>query len=118
MRRATLIDWNPDEHNQVLPRYPFIISLDRYDGSCNTIGQKSGRIRIPNKTGEIKLKVFNMIKQTSKLKTLCKDISCNCGCKFDAGKYDSVEKWNKVKCQCECRKPMKQSVCKDNCALN
>ena len=118
MRRATLIDLNPHEHNQVLPCYPFIISLDRYDGSCNTIGQISGRMCIPNKTGEIKLKVFNMIKQTSKLKTLYKDISCNCGCKFDAGKCDSVEKWNQVKCQCECRKPMKHSVFKDNCALN
>ena len=89
MNRATLTDFYPDG-NQGLCHYPFIISLDRCDGSFNTIGQISGRIRVPNETEDVNLKVFNMIKRTDKLKTLTKHILCNCGCQFDGRKCDSA----------------------------
>ena len=36
------IDLNPDEHNQGLYQHPFMVSLDRYDGSCNTFDDPSG----------------------------------------------------------------------------
>ena len=42
MDRPTLIDLNPDEHNQGLYQYPFMVSLDRYDGSCSTFDDPSG----------------------------------------------------------------------------
>ena len=34
MNRLTLIDLNPDKHNQGLPHYPFMNSLNRYNGKC------------------------------------------------------------------------------------
>ena len=36
MTRPTVIDLNQHEHNQGLRYYPFMISLDRCIGSCNT----------------------------------------------------------------------------------
>ena len=77
MTRATLIHLNPDEHNDGLRHYLSIITLDKYSGSCNTIGQISGRTQVPNKTEKENLEVFNMMKQTDKSKTLIKHISCN-----------------------------------------
>ena len=43
--RPTLIDLNHDEYNQRLRYYPFMVSLDRWNGSCNTFNNPSGRMR-------------------------------------------------------------------------
>ena len=56
MIRPTLIDLNPDE----LHNHPFMISLDRYNGSCNTFDGLNGRICVMSKTRVIDLKVFLM----------------------------------------------------------
>ena len=34
--KSTLIDLNPDEPRKELYYHPFLVTLDRYDGSCNT----------------------------------------------------------------------------------
>ena len=76
MVRPALIDLNPDE----LHYYPFMISLGRCDGSCDTAEYPFGRICVPNKLENVNLKVFNMIKQKNEneLKTIIKHISCEC----------------------------------------
>ena len=56
MIRPTLIDLNPDE----LHNHPFMISLDRYNGSCNTFDGLHDRICVMSKTRVIDLKVFLM----------------------------------------------------------
>ena len=53
----TFIDLNPDE----LFYYPYIVSLDRCHGSCNTVKHLFVRICFPNKTENINLKILNMI---------------------------------------------------------
>ena len=40
MVRPTLINLNPDE----LLYYPFVISMNKCDGSCNTVEDPFGRI--------------------------------------------------------------------------
>ena len=45
-----------------------------------------------------------MITGINKLKTLTKDISCECKCRFDGRKCNSNQKWNNDKCQCKCKK--------------
>ena len=64
MVRPVLIDSIPDE----LHYYSFIISLDGCDDSCNAIENLFGRICVPNKTEDLNLKAFNMIKWINKLK--------------------------------------------------
>ena len=53
MVRATLVDLNCVE----LKFFPFMISLDKCNGSCNVLSPK---ICIPKKTKHINVKVFNM----------------------------------------------------------
>ena len=43
----TLIDLNYNEYNQGLRYYPFMVNLDRCNGSCNTLANPSGRICAP-----------------------------------------------------------------------
>ena len=73
MTRSTRIDLNREEYNHGLRYYPFMVSLDRCDGSCNTFDDQ-GRICVLNKTENANINVFN------KSKTLTKHISCDCKC--------------------------------------
>ena len=65
MTRPTLIDFNPDEYNQGLHYYPFMVNLDRCIGSCNSFDDPSSRKCVANKTEDVNLNVFNMIKKTN-----------------------------------------------------
>ena len=74
MIRPTLFYLNPVE----LKYYPFMISLDKYSGSCNSIDDFSTKICIPSKTKDTKYKVFNVITNNTEAKAMIKHISCNC----------------------------------------
>ena len=75
--RPTLIDLNPVE----LKYYPFMISLNKYTGSCNVLSPK---ICIPKEAKDINLKVFNMITNRNEAKAKAEHISCDCKCKFNS----------------------------------
>ena len=49
-------------HAQVNTYIPFIISINRCDGSCNSLEYLFGRMDVPNKIEGVKLKIFNLIK--------------------------------------------------------
>ena len=59
--RPALIDLN----TVGLKYYPFMISLDKYNGSINTLSKISVRNCVPNKTEDVNLSVFNLIKNIS-----------------------------------------------------
>ena len=48
--------------------------------------------------------VFNMIAKIYEAKTLIKHISCSFKYRFSSATYNSNQKWNNDKCQCECTK--------------
>ena len=85
----------------ILHYYPFVLTLDRWVGSCNTLNDLSNKAYIPNKTEDLNLSMSNMITEKTKSTFLTKDISCECRCKCDGRK---CEKWNNVNCRCECEK--------------
>ena len=81
MTRSTLTDLNSDK----LRYYSFMVSLDRFDGSCNTLTDLSDRIYIDMCSKQNKrcvYKAFNMITETNESKTLIKHISCDYRFKF------------------------------------
>ena len=80
--------------------------LERYDWSCNTVEDPFGRICVCNRMEDVNLKVFDMIKKTNESKTLMKDISCECTCKF-VEKAVWGKKQSNSKCQCKCKTPVK-----------
>ena len=53
MTRSTLIDLNSAKFNF----FPFMISLDKCNGSCNAIDDLSKKICVPSKTKSINVKV-------------------------------------------------------------
>lgn len=95
MVRPTLIDMNPDE----LFYYPFIISLDRCDGSCKAVKDPSVILCVRNNE-RCKFKTFNWINDS---KTVGKHIFCGYTCEFGSRKCNSKPKWNNDKCQFECK---------------
>ena len=73
LTRSTFIDLNPTE----LHYYPFMVSLDRCNGSCNTIVDPSARICVLNKTENVNLNAFNMITRINESKKLLIHILCD-----------------------------------------
>ena len=86
MTQLTLINLHPNEHSQGLQYYLVAFNLDRCVGSFNTLNGLSDKVRVPNKTEDLNLSVFNMIMRMNQSKTLTKHISCKCKYKFDDGK--------------------------------
>ena len=76
--RPTIIDINPVELNY----YPFMINLDKLDGSCSAVDYLSTKICVPSKTKDVNGKVFNIITRVNEAKTLVKHISFDCKRKF------------------------------------
>ena len=88
MVRPTPIDLNPKK----LEYYPFRISLDKYNGSCNVLSLK---ICVPKETKDINVKAFSMItKKKNETRTVTKHTSCDCKCKFNSTTSNSNQKWN------------------------
>ena len=58
--RQRLINLNPDEHNEELCNNPFMVSLDRSNGSYDFFDDLTTRICVPNKIEGASLNIFNM----------------------------------------------------------
>ena len=71
-------------------------TLHTCNGSFNTFDDPSGRICIPNKTGEVNLNAFNMITRINESRTVRKHISCKFKFKFDYIRCTSNQKRNKL----------------------
>ena len=59
MTQPTLVNLNPNEYNQELGYYSLAVNLDRFNGSCNTLNDTSGKICFPNKTENVNLSFSN-----------------------------------------------------------
>ena len=96
MVRPTLIDMNHVEFKY----YSFIISLNKYTGSCNVL---SPIICVPKEIKDINVKAFNMVTNQDEAKAMAEHVSCDCKCKFNSTIFNSNEKWNNKPCHCECK---------------
>ena len=72
--------------------YLFIISVNRSNGSYNTVEDPFDRICGYFRAEDRDLKIFNVIKGINESKALAKHISCECRCEFDSRKCNSVQK--------------------------
>ena len=96
--QPTLINLHPNKYSQEFNYYPFAVKLGRCVGSCNTVNDLSNEVCVRNKTEDLNLSVFNMIKGINEPKTLTKHTSCECKCKFRGTKCNSNQWWNNNKC--------------------
>ena len=44
-----------------------------------------------------------MLRNENLAKTITKHISCDCKCKFNSTTYNRNQKWNRKRCQSECK---------------
>ena len=89
MIQPSLISLHPNEYTQGLPYYPFAVNLDRCAGSCNVLNYLSNRLPVLNKTEDLNLQVFNMVRGINVSKTLVRHMSCKCKCKLHGRKSNS-----------------------------
>ena len=64
--RPRLIDLNPGE----IYFHPFVVSLDRWEGSCNTVEDSFGEVCVSNQMEVVNLKVFTLIKEEKGIKNI------------------------------------------------
>ena len=76
------------------------VKLDRCIGSCNTLNDVPNKVCVPNKTEDLNLTVLNMITGINESKTITKNISYKCKCRFDGKKCNSNQRWKHDKCRC------------------
>ena len=74
MVRPTHIYLNPIELNC----YPFIISLDKCNRSCNAVCNLYMKICVSSETKDVNIKVFNKIRKINEAKTMVKHVSGDC----------------------------------------
>ena len=99
MVKSTVIDLNPVK----LKYYRFMVSLDKCNGIGNSGNDFSTKICVQSKIKDINVKVINMITDRNEAKTMAKQISCDCKCKFNSKTCNSNQKWNNETCHCECK---------------
>ena len=116
MIQPTLIDLHPNEYSQEFHYYSFLVKLDRFVGSCNTLNDLSNKVCIPDKTEGLHLSVFNMITGINESKILTKHISGECKCTFDGTKCNLNQWSNNNKSTCECKKHIWENDVVWNCA--
>ena len=78
MIQPTLINLHPNEYSHDLNYNPFVVKLNRFAGSCNTLNGLPDKVCVPNKIEDLDIYVFNMITGKNESKILTKDISCEC----------------------------------------
>ena len=62
MTQPTLINLHLNEYTQELNYYPFVVKLERCVRNCNAVNNLSNKVYLPNKTEDLNLSTFNMIK--------------------------------------------------------
>ena len=87
------------------------ISSDKCPGDRNIADNLSTEISVPSETKDLNFSVFNMIARINEVKTLVKQTSWNCNCKFNITICNSNQELNNAKCQYECK--MYQTCKKD-----
>ena len=87
MVRPSLIDLNPVD----LKYYPFMISLNTFNGNCNVLSPKKC---VPKEIKNINVKAFNLITNENIAKAMRDHNSRDCKCKFSSTICNSNQKWN------------------------
>ena len=96
---VTLNNLNPVELNY----YPFMISLDKRNGSYNAVFELYAKICVPSETKGVNIKVLNKVTTINEAKTSMKHLLSHCQCKFYSTGCNASQKWNNKTCQCECK---------------
>ena len=97
--RPTLLNMNSDE----TLFYPLTVSVKKCGGSCNPIDDLYTRVCVPNKVKNTNVKIFNLISGVNETRFFVQHESCKCKCELNESVFNSKQKWDHNKRQCECK---------------
>ena len=83
--------------------YPFSIKANKFSGSCNDIDDPYAKICVPDVIKDLNVKVFSLMSKTNETRHIKWHETCKCKCRLDAIVCNNKQRWNKDKCQCECK---------------
>ena len=81
--------------------YPFVLKINRCQGSCDTFDEPMLRHCWGNKTKTTHAKVYDMITDKFVAFKLYEDIDCSCECRYTKNVCRPRQTWNEDKCRCE-----------------
>ena len=88
-----------------------MLSLEISKGSCNTVEDPFGKICVPNKTEDLNLKEFNIIKWMNEwIKKINTTFHIDVHVNLDGGKFNSEQNQDNDQCRYECEKPVEHHV--------
>ena len=93
---------------------PFIVSVDKCNGSYNTLNDPPRRLK--NRRSTFECILYDNWKNEWNI--LIRHIWCSFWSKFDIRKCNLNQSWNKNKYQCECKHSKEHLVCKEDYATN
>ena len=83
--------------------YPFSIKTSKCGDSCNIINGPYAKMCVPDVTKNLNVKVFNIMSRTNETRHIEWHETCKCRCRLDASVFKNKQRWNNVKCRCECK---------------
>ena len=78
--RSEMIDINSNEPTF----YPYIIEVNKYNGSCNNINNPYSKLCVLDVVKNINFKIFNVMLRTNEARHIKWHETCKCKCKLDA----------------------------------
>ena len=91
---------------------PFVVSVNKRGGSCNTISDLYARVCVPNKVKNMNAKIFNLMSRLNKIRFFVQHKSCGCNVNWMKSVCNSKQKWNHSEWRCECKEVDNWGSCK------
>ena len=91
--------------------FHFGIETSEYSGSCNNINYPYAKICVLDVAKNLKVKVYNLMSRTNETRHTEWHETCKCECKFGANVCNNKQRWNKIKCRCECKELIDKRIC-------
>ena len=107
MPRSEIVSVNTDEP----VFYPYIIKINKYKGSCNTINNPYAKLCVPDIIKNINVKVFNLMSRINETRHIIWHETCKCICILGVSVCNNRQRWNEDKCRCECKELVDKGIC-------
>ena len=90
--------------------YLFSIKRSKCSGNCNNIDNSYPKIYVPDVIKDLNVKVFNLMSRANETRFIEWHETCKCKCRLDAIVCNNKQRWNTIKCKCECKELIDKGV--------
>ena len=91
--------------------YPYSIKINNCKGSGNTINDPYAKLCIADTIKNITVKVFNLMSRNNETRHIKWHKTCKFKCRLDVNVCNNKQRWNEVKCRCECKELIVKGMC-------